>query len=543
MPLFPPTGPRSGAPPSERAVYDALAKHLPKSWHAWHSVRLRNRRGVETEGDFVLAIPDRGLLVLECKGGLIDVVEGLWFQNGKPLARMPREQAHDFRRALAEQLDDRGVGRVFIDVATIFPETPFFSPPAQSDLRDTVLGQRDLDALGDALKTLVSRLFVAPDGQRASVPEGTRWIEAMHELWGRSWVKAARLGQQLALREEELVPLDERQRAVLELLDDNDRLLVTGGPGTGKTLLAMEIARRLRRDGKRVLVLCFTRALASALAAAGIEATTVRELAADVLDIVERAPDGPRETWSAETWDGVTAAAAQWLPEEGDTTHDAFLLDEAQDLADADWRFVRALAGNRKLWVFGDDGQAYWPDRLRLDAKAEGFASCRLSRGYRNPDGLDRFAAQYRLGAEEPWVTPPLAGLRVVSAASEAEIAREVERLVLEATREGLSPSDLAVLSLAGRSRARIGIVDKLAGLTACRADAPDAKAHLVADTFLRFKGLERPLVIVCELGLGPQAYDVRMHIALTRATLQCAVVATRAEITADARLRAATSR
>ncbi len=45
--------------------------------------------------------------------------------------------------------------------------------------------------------------------------------------------------------------------------------------------------------------------------------------------------------------------------------------------------------------------------------------------------------------------------------------------------------------------------------------------------------------MIVSELSLGPRAYDVRMHIALTRATMQCVVVATYEEIAVDERLRA----
>ena len=73
------------------------------------------------------------------------------------------------------------------------------------------------------------------------------------------------------------------------------------------------------------------------------------------------------------------------------------------------------------------------------------------------------------------------------------------------------------------------------------RADASDADDHVIADTFLRFKGLERPWIIVTELGLAQsrERYDVRMHIALTRATLGCVVVATADEIAADARLNA----
>lgn len=42
------------------------------------------------------------------------------------------------------------------------------------------------------------------------------------------------------------------------------------------------------------------------------------------------------------------------------------------------------------------------------------------------------------------------------------------------------------------------------------------------------------------ELSAGESRYDVRMHIALTRATVECVVVATAEELGADPRLAAA---
>ncbi|MGA9652573.1 MAG: ATP-binding domain-containing protein, partial [Polyangia bacterium] len=72
------------------------------------------------------------------------------------------------------------------------------------------------------------------------------------------------------------------------------------------------------------------------------------------------------------------------------------------------------------------------------------------------------------------------------------------------------------------------------------RADAADASEHVVADTFLRFKGLERPFVIVTELVHGEgMKYHVRMHIALTRATSGVIVVCDEDAVGRDPRLAA----
>lgn len=102
-------------------------------------------------------------------------------------------------------------------------------------------------------------------------------------------------------------------------------------------------------------------------------------------------------------------------------------------------------------------------------------------------------------------------------------VRHEIETL----QKGGARPGDIAVLSsLAGQTRSRLLETQRLGTIRVARADAPDASEYVVADTFLRFKGLERPFVIVTDLVHGEgRKYDVRMHIALTRATAGVIVV------------------
>ena len=83
--LWPKELPRHTDSEGEKKVYEALKCGLPKGWQAWHSLRLRNRHtGQFDETDFVVA--DTGkpvLLLLEVKGGRIEVSDGHWYQNGQ----------------------------------------------------------------------------------------------------------------------------------------------------------------------------------------------------------------------------------------------------------------------------------------------------------------------------------------------------------------------------------------------------------------------------------------------------------------------------
>ena len=118
-------------------------------------------------------------------------------------------------------------------------------------------------------------------------------------------------------------------------------------------------------------------------------------------------------------------------------------------------------------------------------------------------------------------------------------VLERVKTEVAKALKDGAKPADIAVLSLVGQSKSELLKEVRVGDLPLVRADAPEAADHVVADTFLRFKGIERPYLIVTELSAGPDRYDVRMHVALTRATLACVVVGTEEEIARDPRLAA----
>jgi superfamily I DNA and RNA helicase len=70
-------------------------------------------------------------------------------------------------------------------------------------------------------------------------------------------------------------------------------------------------------------------------------------------------------------------------------------------------------------------------------------------------------------------------------------------------------------------------------------ADAEDMAESIVCDTFLRFKGLERPAVIVTDLGgVASRRREVRLHIALTRALDLVRIVGEEAPVRDDPVLR-----
>ena len=466
--------------------------------------------------------------LVEVKGGAIECRDGRWFQNERPMKTPPRDQAQRFVGILVKKLDAECAGkRPPILIVTAFPEAPFEQPPGHGDMKDAVLGQQDMAWLGDALEALVDRQL----GPHARRIDDGGWIDALHRMWGETWIPRLSLGLRIQMRTNEMLPLDATQIAILGMLDHSSRLFVRGGPGTGKTLLARELCRRR----EPALYLCWTRALAASVRASGMEnAWAVREYAAHLLGQagVEIQGGAPAEVWTAETWSTVALAAAiDAVPRE--RAHRMLVIDEAQDFTDEDWELARALAGDGPWWAFGDGGQSFWPDR-RVPAGLFG-AELELKAAYRCPTALAALAERYRDGARD--ATPRIPEVRVVEIAEGETAIDRVGIEVAKALADGANAGDIAVVSLRGQTKSDVFRAQEIGGVRVVRADAPDAGDNVVGETFLRFKGLERPWVIVTELDAG-ERYDVRMYVALTRATVGVVVVGTRAEIEADGRLR-----
>lgn len=485
-----------------------------------------------------------GLLVLEVKGGRVELRGGRWTQNGRALEKSPRDQGQSFVRALGEALRRSNAEVPPFGVACCFPDCEFSTGPTTGELEGLVLGRRDLDYLAQALPTVAATAV----GARAAA-KSDAWMEAVTRLWGETWVPRVSVRDRLDDATERRSSLDADQLAILDAAEDSPRALVAGGAGSGKTLLATELCRRRARAGQRALYLSFTDALAAA-----VEAQFARESNGDgrprassirnyALGLLSKRGLQPLSRTS-EAWNQVSLqAACEALPPAGERP-DLIVIDEAQDFEESDWQLVSELIGARGLWAFMDKAQAFWTSRTS-ELPVAMFASAaqlKLKRQYRCPQPLWDFAAAYeREGPKVPGEVkaPAPEHLRVVETRAEKVLDR-VRHELDELRRQGVKPEEIAVLSLSGQTRSALYGMAELGSHRLVRADSAEAGRSVVMETFLRFKGLERPFVIVTELR-GPHVthYGVRMHIALSRATMTAIVVADSEALAADPLLRA----
>jgi hypothetical protein len=253
---------------AENRVFTAL-KVLPSPWQVFPTVEWRLLRGeveVIGEADLVVFHPHYGLVVFEIKAGAVDVREGEWFYaSGRSMKQSPFSQARRNRYALTDKLIQR-FGKSSFEALTLthavwFPDV-HWSGPIPGTEAATRAFLFDRDALTKPEKYLL-QLF--------------RAVTATPLVWSSFQQKAVReilapdchlLVPMVVQLDETLVDLQqatEQQIAILRMLRTQSRLLVEGCAGSGKTLLAVCLAREHATLGKSVLLTCFNRNLAEYL--------------------------------------------------------------------------------------------------------------------------------------------------------------------------------------------------------------------------------------------------------------------------------------
>jgi len=253
-------------PPGERDIFNMLAAG-PDDWVAIHSLDLAPwNRGRRTEIDFVVIIPDIGILCIEVKSHEYITFDG---QRWHPpeIKRSPFKQAADGRFTFYRRLRELAprFGGVPVVQCCIFPRAAFDLKPNLSVAPWELMDARAFRALSSSeafcadLKTRLNHSIGADATlHRMSAVLSPNDVTSMVEACVPVQKRRPDIRQEVIRREEQAAStLREQQRPVLRLSELNDRLIVSGGAGTGKTLIAMEVARRAAERGRRVALLCF----------------------------------------------------------------------------------------------------------------------------------------------------------------------------------------------------------------------------------------------------------------------------------------------
>lgn len=553
---------------AERLVHDRLRAAFPDSVAILENVRWRERvhgHFRDGEADLVVADPDRGILVVEVKSGEIRRAGRTWWAGNRELPQSPFEQAASSRHALVRKLRElpawdptlnpvAGDAVAFpdVDVASAGARLGMLGPDVDPEL---ILDQHRL--LGDpaSTKKLQAWLDRVLDGfgrdSAARRAPGEKGVGLLVDLLEEPVELRSMLRNELAAGERDVVRLTTGQYQLLNLLKGQRRASIVGGAGTGKTMLAIEKAERLAREGYRTLLVCFNSPLARELADMTAQ-TATRTGLLDVSTFHQLSEDLGREAGTlplkpepvTPEWFSVTLPDAldDAIGRVGGRYH-AIVVDEGQDFA-TDWlASLDELLETPKediLYVFHDPAQAiYREDSVgQLDLPEYPIElNCRNAQPIH--DLVRRFAGEgltveaLRSDGRQPELIE----------AEDDDATLEALRRVLHRLRadEGVRLGEIAVLT--GRSlddsavwrQRRFGNevlwnggYDDAGHSLGLAADLvpevpPDA---ILFDSIRRFKGLERPVVVLVELAGDDKRLDRLLYIGASRARQHLLVIA-----------------
>jgi len=158
-----------------------------------------------------------------------------------------------------------------------------------------------------------------------------------------------------------------------------------------------------------------------------------------------------------------------------------------------------------------------------------------LNATYRTPSALQKLADMYVLegAASKADLAELSEALEVVEIPSTTHDERAAE-LVRNLVGHGVPPSSIAVLSLKSFEGQTAPRLPGNIGAPQCLADEAHAGKSVVVDSVRRFKGLERPFIILRDLDPELDHYGIRMRIAMTRCLVKMWVVASKEAMAKD---------
>lgn len=252
----------------ERRIYEAL-KTLPDDYIIFYSVnwqREYNTNIIFGESDFTIFNPHRGMLVIEVKSGGIRHDNFGWYQLNSDtkeeikLKRDPLVQANRSKYTFVELFDDKleDYLKFMVETAVWFPSVSDKSlistlPPNYAP--DIVLTEKDLCTPLESIEKIFD-YYKMPVKKEINSEISEKVIGILSPTF--------RVVPSLktSINEEECIfnRLTSEQSYLLDYLEEQNIAVIQGAAGTGKTLLAIEKAKRASETGK-VLFLCYNKML------------------------------------------------------------------------------------------------------------------------------------------------------------------------------------------------------------------------------------------------------------------------------------------
>lgn len=497
--MIPPRGPRDFTPASQEGIiFDALAS-LPDEFIVVHSMRMVTSLHDdlrENEADFIVFHREFGILCIEAKAGQVKYEAGEWrYGSGLLMPRGgPYNQASNAKYRLIDRFEQLRMRDTLKSCkllhAVWFPSVRRealcgYCLPPEGDLKITLFAD-DLADPEPSIRRIFS-LQTAGVATHLSENDEGRIISKVlcPEL---NLIPSKRISYDLA--ELTFIRLLHSQQRVLDFLSEQKSAVISGPAGSGKTLIAVERAKRAASSGDKVLFLCFNTMLKDDVAGRLAEFNRI-----DVKTIAgfayEKCPTSPPD------YEGL--AEHLLALDENSFPYKHVVIDEGQDFGMAeiersevlDLLFDLVKKKDGSFYLFYDKNQfiqgSKLPDFLsQADCKLSLYVNCRNSV---NIARCSYGALESNPGIETKATSIPGSAPKMIATTDIGKMVEFIDREISSLQSVGIDDIVILTCSSAAHSPLRENIVDEhwrggKVPFYSCR----------------RFKGLEADAVILVDI-------------------------------------------
>lgn len=523
---------------AEKKTYDILQEQEMKNAYILHSLGLpKHQSKIYGEIDFVV-VCDRGIACLEVKGGRIECMDGQWIFKDRygvehVKAEGPFAQVKDNMFSLREALRKRfpnnpHVKNILVACGVVFP---------------------DINFTASSLEIIPEIVY---DAKTLSVTEYMKgvfdyWQERQHREPGRlspadireivdymrgDFVFIPSLGSRLESVEKHLLRLTTEQVQIMEALGMNDRLLVSGGAGTGKTLLAVDFAIKQAQQGKKVLFLTYNKNLANEVKRQTGEPSDLKIINIHALfgEYVPVDADSVRKNAGHYFAEALPDAFYSYLQEQSkqqmsELQYDLLVMDEGQDILKLNYLYCLDYllkdGFDRGRWaIFYDEQQnIYNPEFLEgmeillsyPNTRFELFINCR------NTIQIGTYSAKASGVELGSFLKERGEEVRKVSYSNEEDFGKKIKNIIKELKKEQVQMSDVTFLSPNRYEHSVLSQTDVVVNVLG--SDAEKKKDTPEYATIQSFKGLDSKIVILFGMkNVRDDNFSKYIYIAGTRA-------------------------
>ena len=511
-------------PISERIVFEAIRKNLSDEWRVFHSfdyvTRDLNQKRWDGEIDFLLYHPQKGILILEVKGGAISHRHGQWYQEDRPIdpVLQAKHNKYAVMRLLQESLQ-RSIPLKFAH-CVCFPSCGVREEwPAEA--QGIVLTGDELQYIEKFAEKVLAETPL-PSNVVGSVSEA----EVMRVL-SPLFEYGKRLSERIGMEEKQFFLFTEQQCAILDALENFPRLQIRGCAGSGKTIMAVKKAERLAAKGAKVLLLCYNQLLAEHLQRAvggnpRITAAAFFEFCIELLKIpaeqVEKYRTEPRlyrEVLPKMLRDHLYRSCL---------CYDALVVDEGQDFAPEAWEVISMLvAEDGPFYIFYDPDQNIFTSELALPDF--GLPPVQLTVNCRNTKKIFEALTPYRTVAAAVMDSAPEGSdVHVLHGDSRTILAQELEHLVME---EGVPLAAIVIVGGHALEHTSLGGETDVGRFRVVNRAARVGTMEVAYYTYMKFKGCESKVVILLDVDDADERWKDPhgIYTAMSRAVHQLIII------------------